>query len=216
MISQGCHEKKNRFTRNKIAGSGIPSIPSANVGRKTTERGNEGSSSAEKPQWRQKHNGSKDHSEREKEITINQIQDGAALTRHCNMTFHKADVRSPLASAAKMTEAGNTIVLTASGGYVENNQTKEKLKVRKERGVFLMDIVFEDGKEGTITLDSGAGVSVWPSKMNAPGVEGPPEPGLRMVAANGSAIQNFGTKMVKFQGAKVERPYQEEVFSRQA
>ena len=56
----------------------------------------------------------------------------------------------------------------------------------------VFDVIFEDTKdEGTVTLDSGAGVSVWPE-------------GLHMVAANGTEIRNLGQKVIKFRGVGVE------------
>ena len=122
------------------------------------------------------------------------------MTRRSAMKFHIAKVQKPLASAAKVTEAGNTIVLKENGGYVENNETKERMAVRKEKGVFVMDVIYTDGSNGVITLDSGAGVCVWPVGLENPAPMGPKAKGLKMVAANGTEITNFGTKDIKFWG----------------
>ena len=64
----------------------------------------------------------------------------------------------------------------------------------------MFDVEFANGEDGTITLDSGAGVNVWPKEM-LPGLPlMAKEPGLRMTAANRTAIANLGTKMVQFRG----------------
>ena len=55
-----------------------------------------------------------------------------------------------------------------------------------------------------MTLDSGAGVNVWP-KGHLPEVKMEPKmKGLKMIAAIGSSIENFGQKTVAFRGAVVE------------
>ena len=64
-----------------------------------------------------------------------------------------------------------------------------------------MGVLYDDGTEGQITLDSGAGVSVWPKSLHNCAPTGPPTAGLKMIAANGSEIENYGTKLVAFRGA---------------
>ena len=59
------------------------------------------------------------------------------------------------------------------------------------------------GEKDVVTLDSGAGVSVWPkNKMPEVRLE-PKQKGLKMVAANGSSIENFGQKTVAFRGREI-------------
>jgi hypothetical protein len=53
---------------------------------------------------------------------------------------------------------------------------------------------------GKITLDSGAGVSVWPQKLKKNLKMLPKDDSLRMIAANGTPIQNYGKKVIKFKG----------------
>ena len=66
----------------------------------------------------------------------------------------------------------------------------------------MLDVEYQDGEAGTITLDSGAGVNVWLEEMqkNVPML--PKDPRLRMTAANGSEIENLGVKVIKFRGAE--------------
>ena len=133
------------------------------------------------------------------EVEINAVEGSGVepRTRMSGMVFAVADVRKPLAAAAKVVAAGNRVVLAPDGSFVENLSTGEKLKLREERGVYVMDVEYDSGKTGCITLDSGAGVSVWPKQLGTEGLM-PAEKGLKMVAANGTEIKNLGTKLVKF------------------
>ena len=54
-----------------------------------------------------------------------------------------APVRKPLASLAKITKAGNRIVMDSDdneGSYIENKMTGERTYMREERNVFVFDI----------------------------------------------------------------------------
>ena len=59
---------------------------------------------------------------------------------------------------------------------------------------------FSNGEDGSITLDSGAEVSVWPEGWMSDVPMQPKDPKLKMTAANGSVIDNLGTKVIKFRG----------------
>jgi hypothetical protein len=126
-----------------------------------------------------------------------------AWTRESGLIFNVADVAKPLASAVKVCEAGNRVVLDPEPGqsYVENIASGERMKLTKENGTFVFEVMFsDDGTMGKITLDSGAGVSVWPKGMK-PNLELlPKDEGLKMIAANGTKIANYGKKVVKFKG----------------
>ena len=122
-----------------------------------------------------------------------------------SMVFNVADVGKPLAAAGKVVEAGNRVILDEGGSYIENKATGEKMPLRKEKGVYVFDVKYEDGSTGTITLDSGAGVSVWPvgQLKNIP--MQPKKTGLRMVAANGTEIKNLGQKTIRFRQSEQKR-----------
>ena len=83
------------------------------------------------------------------------------------------------------------------------------MKLRVERGTYVFDVKYNNGEEGTITLDSGAGFNVWPEGMLKDISLRPPELGLKMTAANGTEIPNMGCEVVEFVGS-------EPVFSRRA
>jgi len=112
------------------------------------------------------------------------------------------DVQKPLASAAKVVKAKNRIVLDEEGSYVENKLTGERMKVRIERDTFVFDVHYDNGEKGVITLDSGAGASVWPERERRDVPMLPKREGLRMCAANGTEIKNFGRKLIMFRGDK--------------
>ena len=87
-----------------------------------------------------------------------------------------------------------------SENYIDNANTGEQIELRIEGGTYVFDVEFDDGSRGTITLDSGAGVNVWPSELQEHVPMQPKDPRLRMTAANGSSIENLGTKVIHFKG----------------
>ena len=56
------------------------------------------------------------------------------MTRESGMLFNVADVSKPLASAAKVVEAGNLVVvrLDLEKSFIMNIHTGEKMAIRKE------------------------------------------------------------------------------------
>ena len=126
-------------------------------------------------------------------------------TRPSSMTFNLAGVTKPLASAAQVVASGNRVVLDLEPDrcFVENVKTGECMKLREHKGVYVFDVQYCDGEEGTITLDSGAGVSVWPADWAHYAAETMPrKPGLKMVAANGTPIENMGRAKVVLKGKR--------------
>ena len=53
-------------------------------------------------------------------------------------------------------------------------------------------------------LDSGAGVNVWPKHVEVPGKNLPKKQGMKMCAANGTEIANFGRKVILFTGKSAD------------
>jgi hypothetical protein len=123
------------------------------------------------------------------------------------MTFNVANVAKPLAAAGKIVDAGNRVVLDAKGSYIEHIATGERMELRKEKGVYVFDVVLDDNDPMSITLDSGAGVSVWPKDLKKEIKLGPKQEGLKMIAANGTIIENVGTKAIRFRGIESEATF---------
>ena len=92
-----------------------------------------------------------------------------------------------------MVKAGNLVVMHPGPEkcFIQNISTGEHIKLTEEKGTYVFDVVLDETKEvGQVTLDSGAGVSVWPrNKMKGVKLL-PKQKGLRMVAANGTEIVN--------------------------
>ena len=121
------------------------------------------------------------------------------------MSFNLAGICKPSVSAAEVVAKGNRVVLDPDPekSCIENIRTGEKMRLRTQKGVFVMDVKYPNGEEGAITLDSGAGVSVWPKTWAQYAEEvGPRKPGLKMVAANGRAIENVGRAKVVLKGRR--------------
>ena len=60
------------------------------------------------------------------------------------MEFHVTDATKALASAAAVTKAGNSIVMTDGGGYILNNKTGEKIELKEKGGTFVFEVEWED------------------------------------------------------------------------
>ena len=89
------------------------------------------------------------------------------------------------------------------GGYLENRSTGERMAIREENGTFVYDVKLDNGEVRAIILDSGAGCNVWPNSMIVQGTEvRGKNASLKMVAANGTRIANYGRQMIKFQGVR--------------
>ena len=126
------------------------------------------------------------------------------LTRPSAMDFHEADVKKPLASAACVTRAGNRIILDDQGGVIENKETGEKMQVKIENGVYVYEVQMESGEMVKVTLDSGAGCNVWPRGLQSGAELRDKKEGMRMVAANGTDIKNYGRRLVRFRGVQAQ------------
>ena len=156
-----------------------------------------------------------DADEEVEEAELMAVDPAKPLTRLSTIEFNVADVRKPLASAAKMVQQGNRVVLDSDGSYIQNKSTGECMQVKLKDETFVFDVQYENGEAGAITLDSGAGVHVWPKNQLKEVPLLPRKPGLRMSAANGTEIANLGRKVIRFRGNDFARATAESsVFSR--
>jgi hypothetical protein len=80
----------------------------------------------------------------------------------------------------------------------------EALDESEEETVEIMQVEEKHEEvEVEITVDSGAGASVWPRKLRGGGKLRPKNK-MRFEAANGTNIENYGQKMVKFEPTEKE------------
>jgi hypothetical protein len=58
------------------------------------------------------------------------------------MTFQVAKVRGPLGSVRRICEAGNRVVFDddGDGSYIENKTSKQRVKIEKVKGVYLLNM----------------------------------------------------------------------------
>jgi ribosomal protein L15 len=128
---------------------------------------------------------------------------GTAEKDSCNMEFHMTDAKRMLASVSRITRAGN-IVRFGEGemdSYIQNVKTKKKMYMKKERGVYVLDVVFNVGggeRKIQIVVGSGAAECVMPHDTLKELMKRPAAQGVKFVAANGEEIGNYGRKTVEF------------------
>lgn len=132
---------------------------------------------------------------------------GKKLTRIAAMTFNEADVKKPLASAVAVAKAGNKIIVDEKGGYIENMVTGEKMELRIQDNTYVYDIQMEDGSINTVILDSGAACNVWPRSKASGAKLMPRKEGIKMVAANGTSINYYGQRLIKFRGMEADQDF---------
>ena len=82
-------------------------------------------------------------------------------TETCALEFHLTNAKCTLASAARITEAGNKIHLSAVDGdsYIQNLTTGRKIPLVRQGCVYVIKAMFDVGSRrvrGTIVVDSGA------------------------------------------------------------
>ena len=78
------------------------------------------------------------------------------------------------------------------------------MKLKVKDGTHVFDVQYKDGEVDEFTLDSGAGVNVWPQGRREDIPMMPKRSGFRMCAANGTEIQNLGRKIVQFRRVQAE------------
>ena len=76
------------------------------------------------------------------------VASNATVRRGVNrMTFHVAGVQKPLASVSKMVEQGTSVHFTPGGSYIEG-VNGERIELKQEGGVYVMDVKYLQGFSG--------------------------------------------------------------------
>ena len=65
------------------------------------------------------------------------------------MAFLVTDAKKALASVGKMVDQGNSVHFTPSGSYTEGPQG-ERVELRKQEGVYVMDVSYLPGFRGQV------------------------------------------------------------------
>ena len=50
------------------------------------------------------------------------------------------EVNKPLLSVSRMVQAGNTVVFSRSGSYVEDENTRERIPLREQGGMYMLKL----------------------------------------------------------------------------
>ena len=73
----------------------------------------------------------------EKTLTLSTL-DGNSVR---DMKFQVTQVHKTLGSVSKMVRNGNKIVFDQDGSYIENRRTGDRLWLREDNGVFVLDVL---------------------------------------------------------------------------
>ena len=65
----------------------------------------------------------------------------------CGMHFLDTEVRKPLAAVSAMEDAGNTVVFSRGGSYVQNDLTGKRIPLERRGGTYVMKLEMKDGKK---------------------------------------------------------------------
>ncbi len=74
------------------------------------------------------------------------------------------------------------------------------MEIRIHDETFAFEVQHDDGEQGTITLDSEAGVNAWPKAKMPEAPMLPMRVGLRTSSANSAEIANHGRRVIKIRG----------------
>ena len=116
-------------------------------------------------------------------------------------------MRKPLTSAVRVAKAGNDIWLEARGGYIENLATKERMEVREENAVYVMDVQFDDETVDVITRELGATCGLKEDVQRILPSCYQRRLGVGMVAANGTPIEHHGQRQFRFRSVRANSSF---------
>ena len=82
--------------------------------------------------------------------------------------------------------------------FIFNKRTKDKVYLRKQNGVYLLDVMFPNGSWSEITVDSGAADNVcpwgWAECFNVQNIQAKDR--INFMGPDGSPISRYGSKDV--------------------
>ena len=131
----------------------------------------------------------------------NKVHSVNAVARNedsASIAFQVGGVRKPLESAAEIIESNNRVALDPNGRCIENKTSNKRWPLKGRGGTFMFDVTIEGQKE-SITLDSGAAISVCPEGWGGSAVVDSSRK-HRMMAANGAPIESNGSNVARFHG----------------
>ena len=115
------------------------------------------------------------------------------------LEFQVAEVKKPLIAVKRISEKGNNVSFGPGkdDNFIENKRTGCRIPMRENgRGSYMIDVVFEDGRDSTITVDSGAEESVCPLDWGDQFPLDKRGPLRNFRSASGGTIRHFGSRQV--------------------
>ena len=68
--------------------------------------------------------------------------------------FQVAAINKPLVSVSKLVESGHRVIFDDEGSFIQNKKSGDIIKMRKERGVFVLDAYIAKNKGPVKSTDS--------------------------------------------------------------
>ena len=117
-----------------------------------------------------------------------------------SLCFQVTDVKKPLVAVTRICEKGNRVCFgpNEKDKYIQNVGSGNKIYMTKQRGSYVVDRQFGDGKWVQTTVDGAAEESVCPKDWGAQfGTKHVEENNkLKFVSANGGKIEHYGERRV--------------------
>ena len=123
--------------------------------------------------------------------------------KRLEMGFQVCDVRKALAAVWRICEAGNIVQFGPEGDdcFISKKGTDEKVFMRREGRSYVVDLVFEGGRPGKLTVDSAAEESAcpweWGEEFGCKEVAEKDK--MSLVNASGGKIEHWGSREVRFE-----------------
>ena len=121
----------------------------------------------------------------------------------CGIMFHVTKAKKMLVSVERLTAAGNLVTFGPNNEYcfIENLETKRRIKMKKKGGVYEVEVMFQIGDKwvkGILTIDSGAEENVMPKGWYDEIELLEKKAGIKFMGADGTDLGNFGRKLMEF------------------
>ena len=126
--------------------------------------------------------------------------DDESKLKDVGFKFQVTDVKKPLLSVRRINEGGNTVQFGPrdQDNFIFNPNTQDKVMLRRQGGVYLLDAMMPDGSWTEITVDSGAADNVcplgWGQCFGMQTLQDRQR--INFVGPNGMQIQHYGSRDV--------------------
>ena len=122
--------------------------------------------------------------------------------RNIEMQFQVSGVRKALGAVWRICDSGNLVQFgpRSEDCFIKNLKSEEKIPMRREGRSYVVDLLFEGGKQGKFTVDSAAEESAcpweWGEEFGCKRVKA--GEGMKLINASGGVIEHWGSRNVQF------------------